>query len=85
MARLNEVLKEINAQIEVRLATPSTKRKIQTSVSVNDQRALPSQKSDAFREDLAFTCQVWKGYENRVQSHCEIAADATSGAPSNPR
>ncbi|KAG7400792.1 hypothetical protein PHYBOEH_004306 [Phytophthora boehmeriae] len=47
VARLHEVVKEINAQIE---------------------------KSDSFREELAFTCQVWKGYEGRVQSHCDNAA-----------
>uniref|UniRef100_K3WUP6 Uncharacterized protein n=1 Tax=Globisporangium ultimum (strain ATCC 200006 / CBS 805.95 / DAOM BR144) TaxID=431595 RepID=K3WUP6_GLOUD len=51
VARLNEVMKEINTQIE---------------------------KSDSFRDDLAFTCQVWKGYESRVQSHCQAAAAANS-------
>ncbi|TYZ57216.1 hypothetical protein PybrP1_011166 [[Pythium] brassicae (nom. inval.)] len=51
VARLNEVVKEINTQIE---------------------------KSDAFREDLAFTCQVWKGYESRVQAHCQAAATSTA-------
>ncbi|GAB9472151.1 hypothetical protein Gpo141_00009337 [Globisporangium polare] len=51
VARLNEVMKEINTQIE---------------------------KSDVFREDLAFTCQVWKGYESRVQSHCQAAAASSS-------
>uniref|UniRef100_A0AAV1TN10 DASH complex subunit DAD4 n=1 Tax=Peronospora matthiolae TaxID=2874970 RepID=A0AAV1TN10_9STRA len=49
VARLHEVLKEINTQIE---------------------------KSDSFREDLTFTCQVWKGYESRVQSHCDTALTA---------
>uniref|UniRef100_H3HCU8 Ion transport domain-containing protein n=1 Tax=Phytophthora ramorum TaxID=164328 RepID=H3HCU8_PHYRM len=50
VARLHEVLKEINTQIE---------------------------KSDSFREELTLTCQVWKGYESRVQSHCDTAAAAT--------
>jgi len=45
----------------------------------------PPQKSDAFREDLAFTCQVWKGYENRVQSHCTVAADASAAGASSAR
>ncbi|CEG48188.1 DASH complex subunit Dad4 [Plasmopara halstedii] len=51
VARLNEVVKEINTQIE---------------------------KSDTFREELTFTCQVWKGYESRVQSHCDTAIAAAS-------
>ncbi|KAG6623929.1 DASH complex subunit Dad4 [Phytophthora cinnamomi] len=51
VARLHEVLKEINTQIE---------------------------KSDSFREELAFTCQVWKGYESRVQSHCDAAIAAAT-------
>ncbi|CAH0482546.1 unnamed protein product [Peronospora belbahrii] len=49
VARLHEVLKEINTQFE---------------------------KSDAFRDELTFTCQVWKGYESRVQSHCDAAIAA---------
>ncbi|ETI45588.1 hypothetical protein F441_09837 [Phytophthora nicotianae CJ01A1] len=51
VARLHEVIKEINTQIE---------------------------KSDAFREELAFTCQVWKGYESRVQPHCDTAIAAAA-------
>ncbi|CAI5719834.1 unnamed protein product [Peronospora destructor] len=49
VARLHEVLKEINTQLE---------------------------KSDSFREELTVTCQVWKGYESRVQSHCDAATAA---------
>ncbi|KAG3113245.1 hypothetical protein PI124_g7766 [Phytophthora idaei] len=51
VARLHEVIKEINTQIE---------------------------KSDSFREELALTCQVWKGYESRVQSHCDTAIAAAA-------
>ncbi|KAF4028419.1 DASH complex subunit Dad4 [Phytophthora infestans] len=51
VARLHEVIKEINTQIE---------------------------KSDSFREELAFTCQVWMGYESRVQSHCDTAIVAAA-------
>ncbi|KAG6954473.1 hypothetical protein JG687_00011796 [Phytophthora cactorum] len=36
------------------------------------------EKSDSFREDLALTCQVWKGYESRVQSHCDTAIAAAA-------
>ncbi|KAF1792414.1 DASH complex subunit Dad4 [Phytophthora cactorum] len=51
VARLHEVIKEINIKLE---------------------------KSDSFREDLALTCQVWKGYESRVQSHCDTAIAAAA-------
>ncbi|KAI9908613.1 hypothetical protein PsorP6_004370 [Peronosclerospora sorghi] len=44
VARLHNVLKEINVQLE---------------------------RSDSLRKDLALTCQVWKGYERRVQSDCK--------------
>ncbi|CAI5736930.1 unnamed protein product [Peronospora farinosa] len=50
VARLHEILKEINTQLE---------------------------KSDSFRDELNVTCQVWKGYESRVQSHCDAAIAAT--------
>ncbi|KAF1773881.1 DASH complex subunit Dad4 [Phytophthora cactorum] len=52
VARLHEVIKEINTQLRC--------------------------KSDSFREDLALTCQVWKGYESRVQSHCDTAIAAAA-------
>ncbi|TMW62970.1 hypothetical protein Poli38472_005588 [Pythium oligandrum] len=37
------------------------------------------EKSEPLREDLALTCQVWKGYESRVQLHCNAVASTTNG------